>query len=198
MSTGIFLSIGDSFASDAKVEAVSLVTAVNGALQGLGLEAIRDRPQGESTFGMRVGTDAIGSSTLARLGLIAGDGRAHAGLLAKNPYRLVYVPRDFEEPQATHFSVAYLDQEADVMVGSSARLLGDLRGVAAELTIPLAGDGSLGDGTAKTIDEALPLEAGEDRLEQWEALLNVRLAWLLLHEAALASLREDRPISLAG
>ena len=194
MSTGLFLSIEESFIPEARSNALALVQAVNDVLTRLQLPPITDRPEGPHICTGRTGLDHIGSRTLAELGERGGDARNHVQLLSFNPYRLVYVPRRFAETQVTPYEECIAGQDVKILCGSSVLLLEQLLLMAPELGIPLS-DGALGDDVASKIDMMNELRDGES---DWELIENARVAWLILHEAALLSIGEDVPISLAG
>ena len=194
MSTGVFLSVQESYVPDAQAAARSLVAAVNERLEELGQPLLLDPVTGPHVCEGRTGLDHVGSGTPRELGELAGDALAHAHLLAVNPYRLVYAPRPFEEPQVTRHRESIAGQEVNVLLGSSHRLRDELLALASTLGIPLEG-GALGDAVAKKIDDLEPLHEGD---EDWGRMESLRMAWLLMHEAALLSMAKGVPISLAG
>jgi hypothetical protein len=194
MSIGVFLTIEGSYVPSARGEAMELVRAVNAKLATLALEPIADASVGPSVCEGRTGLDHIGSATLAGLGELAGGGSPHLHLLHLNPYRLVYVPRPLDRPAVLDHHENLGGRETAILMGASAGLRDELLGLAPSLGIPLEG-GALSDEVAKKIDDLRPLHEGED---DWHLIENTRSAWLLMHEAALLSIRKDVPISLAG
>lgn len=194
MSTGVFLSVQESYVPNAQSAALSLVAAVNEKLGELGQQPMEDPVKGPHVCEGRTGLDHIGSASLRKLGELAGEERAHVHLLALNPYRLVYAPRSFERPQVTRHREDLAGQTVNVLLGSSLHLRDELLGLAPDLGIPLEG-GVLGDEVAKKIDDLEPLHEGES---DWDLVEGTRVAWLILHEAALLSIERDVPISLAG
>jgi hypothetical protein len=193
MSTGVFLSIQESFIDTARDRALELVACIDRILATSGQRALRDPAEGPHVCTGRTGLDHIGSSSLVSLGEAAGPARAHAHLLCINPYRLVYIPRTLRVPQPTGARDMIAGRSIEVLVGASASLLAELQSLATDLGIPLAPDRSLADPIAKAIDDLEPLSPGDA-----PALVELRVAWLLMHEAARLSIEHDVPISLAG
>jgi hypothetical protein len=194
MSTGIFLSIEESYVAEARESARSLLRAVNTVLEEAGQPAVVDSEKGPHVCEGRTGLDHMGAATLAQLGEIAGEERPHVNLLAINPYRLVYVPRPLEAPQVTPHRETLMGQEVNILLGSSIALRDELLKMATDLGIPLVA-GSLADDTAQKIDDMEPLREGED---DWDLIENTRMAWLIMHEAAALSVAKDVVVSLAG
>ncbi|MCA9637810.1 MAG: hypothetical protein KC420_17405 [Myxococcales bacterium] len=120
-------------------------------------------------------------------GLAADDGLVEdeammfsSHLLCHSDAEGYYVPVDFSEP-------LFLEDPAvsgGGMIGSSQRLLGELREIAPALGIALAADGSLAD------DEAARLAEVDDGAP----LFREHIVWLTLHEACRASVASGAAI----
>ena len=142
----------------------------------------------------RSGLDHHGGRSLARLGELAGARNPHLHLLALNPYRVVFVPRELRVPATTSHLEQIWDQTVAISVGSTLQLMAELLAVAPRLGIRLT-DGALPDDVAQRIDDLEPLSPGESDVELIE---DIRTAWLLMHEAAKLSIDLDVPLALAG
>ncbi len=194
MSTGIFLSIQQSYVPEARQSALALLKAVNSKLGELNEKPIVDPVEGPHLCQGRTGLDHIGASSLVKLGKLAGKELGHIHMLSRNPYRLVYAPRRFDEPHLTAYTEMIAGQSVAILLGSSQLLLENLLAIAPRIGVPLH-NGALGDQVARKIDDLEPLQDGED---DWELVENTRVAWLIMHEAAVQSLEKNVPICLAG
>lgn len=194
MSVGVFLSIHESYPDNYREYATSLLNAVNVVLSRLGHNPLIDSGKGPHVCEGRTSLDHIGGGSFRCVGELAGSERQHAHLLWVNPYRVVFAPASFDEPQATNHQECFGAQEIPVLLGSSPRLRDQLLSLAPEIGIPLE-NGVLTDEVAQKIDDMQPLHDGED---DWDLIENIRMGWLVMHEAALISIARQVPICLAG
>jgi hypothetical protein len=200
VSVGFFFGIRHSFIPEAHDQARRLHEAVNDVLASNGLPPVDDPEEdpdprgGEAGALGRSGLDHHGSRALAHLGQLAGRSHPHLHLLAVNPYRVVFVPRDLRAPATTSHREQIWDRTVAINVGSSRRLLAELLDMAAGLGIPLS-NGTLPDDVARRIGDFEPLSPGESDVQLIE---DTRTAWLLLHEVARLSIDLDVPLCLAG
>jgi hypothetical protein len=113
--------------------------------------------------------------------------------LALNPYRVAFVPSDFEVPLPTDYSEEVGGEQVGIWVGSAPRLVAELVRVAPQLGIPLE-SGSLPDAVARKINDFAPLYEGDD----CSLAENERTAWLLMYEGARQAVQQDVALSLVG
>jgi hypothetical protein len=200
VSVGVFFGIRHSFISEAQEQGRRLHAAVNDVLTRNKLRPVDDPeddpdPRGGDAGAVgRSGLDHHGARSLARLGELAGEASPHLHLLALNPYRVVFVPRQLRLPATTKHLERIWDQTVAISVGSTQQLLAELLSLAPRLGIELA-NGALPDDVARRIDDLEPLSPGESDTELIE---NTRTAWLLMHEAARLSIDLDVALALAG
>jgi len=192
MSTGFFLSIRESYVVEDAATAVSLLTAINARLSDVGQPAIADGPDAPHVCEGRTSDTNIHRHTLAKVGALAGDRFPHLGLLASHPHRVVYAPREFADPLETSHEESIAGRPTRIRLGSTHALYRELLALAPELGIPLD-SGRLSDRVAHLIDglESLSEEDDDELVEK------TRVAWLMMHEAAMLSLDRQVPIALA-
>jgi hypothetical protein len=196
MSVGFFMGIRKSYTAAAQDVASDFLTAINGSLAAHDLPAYADPPQAPDVyvahlFG-RSALDHHGAQSLRKVASMAApDG--HLALVAANPFRLAFLPMDFEKPLETDHQEKIWNQQVNILAGSAARLLDELRALTPSLGITL-NNGDLADDVAHKINECEALHEG-DTLELAE---NERTAWLLLFEGARLALTHKIALSLAG
>lgn len=201
MSVGFFVGIANSYTDDAQDDANALIESINRELAERKVEpyeeanVLADAFYKHNKLG-RSSLDHHSAKMIAKLGEMAAEqfGATDAGLLDINPYRLVFVPRELDEPLYTDHTETIWGSEVGIIAGSLDGLLEDLRRLAPTLGIPLD-DGEITDQTAGRIDRAEPLVAGED---DWDLVENGRTAWLAVYEAARIARQNDIALCLAG
>lgn len=191
MSTGFFLSIRESYVAEEATNATLLLSAINASLNDIGQPAITDGPGAPHVCEGRTSDTNIHRSALAKVGEFAGDRFPHLGLLATNPHRVVYAPREFEAPLETAHEESIAGRPTRIRLGSTQALYRELLAIAPELGIPLE-SGRLSDRIAHRIDGLESLSDDDDELVE-----KTRVAWLMMHEAAMLSLDREVPIALA-
>jgi hypothetical protein len=201
MSVGLFLGIANSYTQAAQDDAQSLLEAINLGLVERGLAPYEDPDVAPDAFyeNHKLGRSSLdhhSAKMIARLGEMAEDAfdATDAGLLEINPYRLVFLPRDLDEPLLTDHIETIWGSDVGIIAGSLDGLLDDLRRLATELGIPLD-DGELTDDIAHRIDDCEPLVDDED---DWDLVENGRTAWLAVYEAARIAREHDVALCLAG
>lgn len=192
MSTGFFLSIRESYVAEEATRAKSLLKAINASLSQVGQRAIADGPDAPHVCDGRTSDTNIHRSTLAKVGKLAGDRFPHLGLLATKPHRVVYAPREFADPLETAHEESIAGRPTRIRLGSSHALHRELLAIAPELGIPLD-SGRLSDRVAHLIDGLESLSDDDDD----ELVEKIRVAWLMMHEAAMLSMDREVPIALA-
>ncbi len=129
---------------------------------------------------------------------VAQIGATHHGavqlqLIASNPYRVSFVPMDFDAPLPTDYTEVIDGSQVRIWVGSTPALRRELRAMAPSLSIPLDSD-ELSAEVAQRINDYEPLSEEDDgSLAEDE-----RPAWLLLYEGARLSVEHGVALSLAG
>src|SRR3954454_1092006 len=107
MSVGVFIGIRPSYTDEAQQLAEGYLTAINKVLWENGLGEYQE-PKGlpnvyqDYHFGRSV-LDHHGASAFGGLAERLGQGRPHLGLLAKNVFRVAFVPVDFPQELQTTF-----------------------------------------------------------------------------------------------
>lgn len=201
MSVGFFLGIAHSYSDQAQHDAADLIEAINRGLSERGLAAYEDPDVPLDAFHQheRLGRSSLdhhSAKMIARLGEMAAESfdATWAELLDVNPYRLVFLPRELDEPIFTDHTEEIWGSDVGIIAGSLDGLLEDLRQLAPELDIPIDGD-RLSDHTAARIDRADPLLDSED---DEDLVNNGRTAWLAVYEAARVARENDVALCLAG
>jgi hypothetical protein len=199
MSVGCFIGIRASYTDQAQDAATAYLAAINAALRANGVPAYVDPPDPPDVYtGGLFGRSALdhhSARCLAQLGeSAAAHGPApHLELLGMNPYRVAFVPVDFEQPLPTDYTESIAGDQVGIWVGSASRLAAELVSVAPLLGIPLEA-GRLTDTVARKINDFAPLFEGDDcALAEDE-----RTAWLLLYEGARLAVQHGVALSLAG
>lgn len=118
--------------------------------------------------------------------------RPHLYLLDYNPYRVSFLPIDFNAPLATDYSEKINGTLVQIYIGSAYGLMRNLLNIAPELGIPLDQD-ELSDETAQRINNSEPLDE-----EGFFKLKEERTAWLLLYEGARLAIVQCVALALAG
>jgi hypothetical protein len=200
VSVGFFIGVRASFIEEAQQAAEALLDAVNVELTRLGLPLYDEPRELPDVYDdMRFGRSALDHDS-ARL-IIELATRATTArpspqleLLTQNPYRVVFVPRDFGPPVETEFEDRIGGEMYRIWCGSSLRLWQEALRGAELLGIPLTA-GLLQDETARHINEYEPLSAADRGAEE---LGDLRTTWLTLHEAARLSASTGVALCLAG
>ena len=175
-------------------DAGPVLEAINGALEEIGAAPYAD-PANVGGLG-RAGRS---SHTLDVLEQLADDAGREIGshflhiaqLVDVTDIPIVYVPRDFERAASGEAG------GVEVAVGSCAHLLAELQRLAPTLGIPLD-DGRLADEVAGAIVARASLgDAGDEKDDDDDdELRDQREGWLLLFEAAGASLADGGVVAL--
>jgi hypothetical protein len=200
VSVGFFIGVRESFTEDAQQAAEALLEAVNAELAHLGLPLYDEPRELPDVYdGALFGRSALDHDS-ARL-IVDLATRATAATpspqlerLIQNPYRVVFVPREFEVPVETGFEDRIGGEIYRIWCGSSPRLWRETLRSADVFGIPLTA-GALKDETARHINEYEALGAGDGRAEE---LGDLRTTWLTLHEAARLSSTTGVALCLAG
>lgn len=201
MSVGLFMTIRASYVEKAREAATRYALAVDAALKSKGLEGYSDPKRApdvykDGNFG-RSCLDHHSAGALVAIGEMAEEDEdppsPHLELLAQNPFRVTFVPTDFDAPIALEHTELIAGERPRLWVGSLPRLHAELLRMAPRLGIPLD-DGKLDDEVARQIDDGELLSEGDDgALAEDE-----RTAWLLLLEGARLAIEHRVALSLAG
>lgn len=199
MSVGLFIGIIPSYLEEAEDSAKKLVEAINLRLKELNFSAYSEPDEipdvyDDSLFG-RSELDHHSANSLAALAYFAEENKLdmkHLSLLT-NPYRVVFLPLEFNEPFETGHNEEVFDEQMQVWAGSSQKLLEELSELAPMIGIPLSNTG-LSDDIATKINEFEMLS--ED--DNGELAEDERTAWLVMYEGARLSVENKVALSLAG
>ncbi len=200
MSVGVFMSLRASYVEKAQAVAARYASAVDAVLRGRGLGGYVDPKTvpdvyRRGRFG-RSGIDHHSAGAFVALGEMAEESEEpspHLELLATNPFRLAYVPADFDAPLALEHTELIAGERPRLWVGSAPRLAEELSRMAQRLGIPLEGS-TLSDEVADKIAAMELLGEGDDgALAEDE-----RTVWLLLFEGARLANHHRVALSLAG
>jgi hypothetical protein len=189
MSIGCFVGpLRNAYAAEAQESAAKYAQAIDAKLRAEGLPGYREAAEDTDVYV----ADLFGRSALDRqspdcfvkLASQANENgdAPHLGLVATNPYRVVFLPIDFEDPLLTDHTERLFGKQVGIWIGSAPRLLAELTAVAPGLGIPLQ-DGKLANPVAQQINDS-----AEDE----------RTTWLLLYEGARLALENKVPLCLAG
>lgn len=199
MSVGFFMGIVPSYTDEAKDAGAAFVAAINVELTRRGLPSYVDPPAPPNVYvGPLFGRSALdhhGARCLVAIAEAATEHREspNLALLKSNPYRVAFLPADFEVPIETQYRERISGNHVPIWVGSAPRLLRELRDVAPQLGITLVA-GALADETAATINEFGPLYPGDPR----DLAEDERTAWLVAFEGARLAVEHGVALSLAG
>lgn len=199
MSVGCFLGIRVSYIDEAQAIAIAFLKSINVALNEAGLPTYNDPIEPidaycDGLFG-RSALDHHSGSCLIEFAQAASANRTnpHSALLAKNPYRLAYLPCEFSEPLRTEHKESIAGRSEQIWIGSAPRLLQELTTLALQLGIPLDETG-LSRSVAERINDFAPLFEGDD----CSLAEDSRTVWLLLYEGARLAIQHNVALSLAG
>ena len=117
----------------------------------------------------------------------------HLALIRDNPYRVSFVPVDFDLPLQTDYSEQISGTAIPIHVGSLPQLLVELETLAKVLGIPLNESG-LSDRDAAAINAWQQLHDGDAA----ELIEDKRTAWLLLYEGTRLAIHHNIALTLAG
>jgi hypothetical protein len=200
MSVGCFVGpIRSSYIDEAQESAQVFVDCINRTLTRNGLPNYKESECApdvyhDDLFG-RSTLDHHSASCLLKLAEVAmHNGHApHFGLLALNPYRVAFLPIDFNEPLISGYWERIWDTEVEIWIGSVPRLFAELVVLAPVHGIRLVGR-QLPDEIAQKINDFAALYDGDDcSLSE-----DHRTAWLLLYEGARLAAQHSVALSLAG
>jgi len=200
MSVGCFVGpVRSSYIDESQDAAASFVAGIDSVLRQNGLPGYSEPAAAPDVYdGGLFGRSALdhhSAGCLVELAEMATrKGHApHVGLLAVNPYRVTFVPVDFDRPLPTGYWERIAGDQIEIWVGSVPRLLAELAALAPALGIPLT-DGQLADEVATQINDFAALYDGDDR----SLAEDQRTAWLLLYEGARLAAQHAVALSLAG
>lgn len=200
MSTGFFMGIKESYIPEAVKNAENYIKAINKVLIGNNIgeyiESEKIPDVYKNGFFGQSGLDHHGSSSLAELAEFAETKiqSKHLRLIKLNPYRVAFVPINFELPFATDYKETFWgNNSVNLNAGSSYKLKEELIEVAKHLGIEF-NNGNLLEEQVKKINELEPFTIEED-----ENLTEIfRSPWLVLYEGARLSIENKIALSLAG
>ena len=195
MSVGVFLGIRPSF--NDQVAARDFLEAIKRALARADLPSYDEPPEvPRIRLGAGVGRSALDHHSASALAALAEreEHAQHLGLVASNPYRVVFLPFDFATPLETIYRELVAGRPTPIWVGSASRLADELRDLAGHFGIRLEG-GELSDHVAAAINESQPLSNDDENAELFE---DERTTWLLLYEGARLAVTHGIALSLAG
>lgn len=198
MSVGAFLGIRRSYPSEFGGSADVFIQEINRALAEKGLPAYKDSDDPPNPYqGRFFGRSELDHHSGAAL-IAVGDGSSrkgcrHLSLLAENPYRVAFLPIDFDEPIQTDYSKRVDGELTRINVGSLHHLAEDLQLSAAELGIKLVE--GLPDESAEKINSFEPLSESDC---DYAALEDERSAWLLVYEGRRLALLHQVALSFAS
>lgn len=197
MSVGMFLGVRPSFTAECQDHALLFLTAINDALRRAGIdeyaepEVIPD-PYIDHCFG-RSELDHHSAGTIAGVASLDAGGHEnkHLGLLATNPCRAVFLPRQFQKPIETGYVEDIDGEPTSIWAGSLPILARELECLAQTLGIRLQ-DGDPSDHTARMINDLEPF-SDDDTVD-----CDDRMAWLMLYEGCRIARSADVALSFAG
>lgn len=200
MSTGFFIGIKESYIPEAKEEAKKYIKAINKVLKKHEVDEYKENEEAPDVyekgfFGKSV-LDHHSSGCLVKLCEYAEKifNAEHLRLVKLNPYRVAFIPIDFEKPFVTDYQeTLWGDNPINLNAGSSYRLKNELIEVAVHLGIEFE-NGEINEEQIEKINELEPFETGEDS----ELTEDLRSAWLLMYEGARLSIENKIALSLAG
>lgn len=200
MSTGFFMGIKNSYIPEAKNSAENYIKAINKVLSENQMseyvEGEKIPDVYENGFFGKSGLDHHSSSCLANFAEFTATKikSEHLRLVKLNPYRVVFIPFDFEFPFATEFKESFWgNNEIPLNAGSSFKLKEELIEIAKHLGIEF-NNGDLIKEQVNKINELEPFKIGEDE----NLTEDYRSPWLVLYEGARLSIENKIALSLAG
>ena len=199
MSVGLFIGIFPSYVEEAEASAQKLINAINLRLQEFNLFAYSEPSKIPDVyidykFG-RSDLDHHNAQCFAELAFLAEESNLDLPhlFLVSNPYRVVFLPQDFQKPFKIDYKEEIFGELEAVWTGSAQRLRQELAQLAPHLGIPIVNN-NVSDEVAEKINEFLPLYEEEDR----QLAKDKRTAWLALYEGARLAVENKIALSLAG
>lgn len=192
MSIGFFLGVANSYAPTHTAEAARLVGCINNALASNGHPKYVDATPHLPEHGMgRCSLDHFGAGGLSRFFAFARQHDVHRAFEASGE-RDVFLPIRFDAPLLVPLRKSnWFPRQAKV--GSLYAMLDALFELAPLLGIPIEND-DVNELVAALIDEMQPLHANDDA----DAIMleDLRMAWLLHHEAANLAIEYNVALAL--
>lgn len=194
MSVGFFLGVANSYPPELAVEAASFVDSINAVLTSNGFAAYHDATPDLSALGMgRCSLDHLGSGGLARFLSFARQHDLHVAFEASGA-RDVFLPIRFDVPLKIPVG-KFLGFTRYAKVGSLHAMVDALHQLAPLLDIPID-NSNVDDSIAALIDKMEPLFDGDD--DDATMLEDLRMAWLLYHEAANLAIQHNVALALGA
>lgn len=200
MSTGFFMGIRQSYIPEAKEDAENYINAINKVLSenqiGEYVENNNIPDVYENGFFGKSGLDHHSSSCLAEFAEYAETkiNSEHLKLVKLNPYRVAFIPIDFEFPFATDLKETFWRNNiVNLNVGSSIKLMEELIEISKHLGIEF----HYGNLIKEQVDKINELEPF-DIAEKENLTEDFRSPWLVLYEGARLSIENKIALSLAG
>jgi hypothetical protein len=199
MSTGLFMGVRQSYIEEAQPLARKFIQAMNRALAKNGIPVYVEPYTPPNVYnGNLFGRSELDNHTSRVLAEVAGIAASlspspHLALIRDNPYRVSFVPADFDSPFQTDYSEQISGTAIPIHVGSLPQLLAELKTLAQVLGIPL-NEGELSDRDASAINAWRPLHDGDTA----ELIEDERTAWLLLYEGTRLAIHHNIALTLAG
>jgi hypothetical protein len=193
------MGIRSSYIPEARDSASDFVDAINHVLNSHGQSGYIDPIDPPNVYnGHRFGRSELDHHSSRVIQKIAGIGCSarnspNLALIYDNPFRVAYVPIDFTHPSPTAIHDSIGGKPTQIWVGSLPHLLEELRGLGADLGIPLT-NGDITEETAAAINDWKSLYVG-DSLELAE---DETTAWLAIYEGARLASEHNVALSLAG
>lgn len=189
------MGIRSSYIDEAAPVAESFVGAIAAALRQLRLSEYVEGDAPDVYQGHLFGRSALDHHSARCLVDIAalGPARGHLALIAKNPFRVAFLPTPLVAPLQTEHEEIIAGDNVKLWVGSAHGMLDELVAIAPQLQIPLE-RGALPDAVATAINDFAPLYDGDP----CDLAEDERTAWLLLYEGARLAIQYRTALSLAG
>jgi hypothetical protein len=199
MSTGLFMEVRQSYIEEAQPLAQQFIQAMNRALESNGISVYVEPDTPPNIYnGNMFGRSELDHHTSRVLAEVAGIAASlspspHLALIRDNPYRVSFVPVDFDLPLETDYSEQISGTAIPIHVGSLPQLLVELEALAKVLGIPLNESG-LSDRDAAAINAWQQFHDGDAA----ELIEDKRTAWLLLYEGTRLAIHHNIALTLAG
>jgi hypothetical protein len=199
MSTGLFMGVRQSYIEEAQPLAQQFIHAMNRALESNGISVYVEPDTPPNIYnGNLFGRSELDHHTSRVLAEVAGIAASlspspHLALIRDNPYRVSFVPVDFDLPLQTDYSEQISGTAIPIHVGSLPQLLVELETLAKVLGIPLNESG-LSDRDAAAINAWQQFHDGDAA----ELIEDKRTAWLLLYEGTRLAIHHNIALTLAG
>jgi hypothetical protein len=199
MSTGLFMGVRQSYIEEAQPLAQQFIQAMNRTLESNGISVYVEPDTPPDIYnGNMFGRSELDHHTSRVLAEVAGIAASlspspHLALIRDNPYRVSFVPVDFDLPLETDYSEQISGIAIPIHVGSLPQLLVELEALAKVLGIPLNESG-LSDRDAAAINAWRQFHDGDAA----ELIEDKRTAWLLLYEGTRLAIHHNIALTLAG